>query len=88
MKAGGTAIAVGADLEEEARAAGLFETATKRLGPVDILVNNAGQNFPLTPLLDISLAEWGAMFRDNLISMFLCTRIAGADMRELLAAAY
>ena len=82
VKAGGTAIAVGADLEEEARATRMFETAANRLGPVDILVNNAGQNFPLTPLLDISLAEWGAMFRDNLISMFLCTRIAGADMRE------
>ncbi len=79
---GGTAIAVGADLDDEARVESLFRQTQERLGPIDILVNNAGQNFPLHPLLEISLAEWQAMFRDNLESMFLCTRIAAASMRE------
>ncbi|MFL5674315.1 MAG: SDR family NAD(P)-dependent oxidoreductase [Chloroflexota bacterium] len=78
----GTAIAVGAELDDEDAVERLFETTASRLGPVDILVNNAGQNFPLHPLLEISLAEWQAMFRDNMESMFLCTRAAGALMRE------
>jgi NAD(P)-dependent dehydrogenase (short-subunit alcohol dehydrogenase family) len=79
---GGSAIAIGANLADEARVDALFEAALDRFGPVDILVNNAGQNFPLHPLLEISLSEWQAMFRDNMESMFLCTRIAGARMRE------
>jgi 3-oxoacyl-[acyl-carrier protein] reductase len=39
--AGGTAIAVEADLPDPATPAVLFDTAEERLGPVDILVNNA-----------------------------------------------
>ena len=81
-QAGGTAVAIGADLDDEARVESLFRQTLDKLGPVDILVNNAGQNFPLHPLLEISLAEWKAMFRDNLESMFLCTRVAAAAMRE------
>jgi NAD(P)-dependent dehydrogenase (short-subunit alcohol dehydrogenase family) len=82
VRDGGSAIAVGANLADEGRVDSLFDTALDRFGPVDILVNNAGQNFPLHPLLEISLPEWQAMFRDNMESMFLCTRIAGARMRE------
>ncbi|HSZ39796.1 MAG TPA: SDR family oxidoreductase [Trebonia sp.] len=40
-EAGGTAIAVEADLSDPATPAMLFDTAEERLGPVDILVNNA-----------------------------------------------
>ena len=82
VAAGGTALAIGAELDDEAGVESLFREIRERLGPVDILVNNAGQNFPLHPLAEISLAEWQAMFRDNLESMFLCTRVAVAGMRE------
>jgi NAD(P)-dependent dehydrogenase (short-subunit alcohol dehydrogenase family) len=81
MSAGGTAVAINADLDTEAGVARFFAEADDRLGPVDILVNNAGQNFPLHPLLEISLDEWRAMFRDNVESMFLCTRVAATAMR-------
>jgi 3-oxoacyl-[acyl-carrier protein] reductase len=40
-QAGGTALAVEADLSDPAAPAMLFDTAEQRLGPVDILVNNA-----------------------------------------------
>ena len=79
---GGTAVAIGGELVDEAGADRLFHAARQKLGPVDILVNNAGQNFPLHPLVEISLEEWQAMFRDNLETMFLCTRAAAVEMRE------
>jgi 3-oxoacyl-[acyl-carrier protein] reductase len=40
-EAGGTAVAVEADLSDPATPAMLFDTAEERLGPVDVLVNNA-----------------------------------------------
>ena len=81
-RAGGTAVAIGAELDTEGGVTRFFKEADDRLGPVEILVNNAGQNFPLHPLAEISLEEWRAMFRDNLESMFLCTQAAAAVMRE------
>ena len=81
-RAGGTAVAIHADLDSEGEVTQFFAEADDRLGPVDILVNNAGQNFPLHPLAEISLDEWRAMFRDNLESTFLCTQAAAAVMRE------
>jgi len=80
-RAGGTAVAIHADLDTEGGVAAFFTEADDRLGPVDILVNNAGQNFPLHPIAEISLDEWRAMFRDNLESMFLCTQAAATVMR-------
>jgi glucose 1-dehydrogenase/3-oxoacyl-[acyl-carrier protein] reductase len=82
MSAGGTAVAITAKLDTEAGVTHFFAEADDRLGPVDILINNAGQNFPLHPLAEISLAEWQAMFRDNIDSMFLCTQAAAAVMRD------
>ena len=79
--AGGTAVAIKAELDTEAGVTRFFAEADDRLGPVEILINNAGQNFPLHPLAEISLDEWRAMFRDNLESMFLCTQAAAAVMR-------
>ncbi len=81
-RSSGTAIAVGAELDEETGAENLFRETHERFGPVDILVNNAGQNFPLHALAEISVTEWQAMFRDNLESMFVCTRSAAREMRE------
>nr|MBA2626923.1 SDR family NAD(P)-dependent oxidoreductase [Gemmatimonadales bacterium] len=82
VSAGGTAVAITAKLDTEEGVARFFAESDDRLGPADILINNAGQNFPLHPLAEISLAEWQAMFRDNLESMFLCTQAAAAVMRE------
>src|SRR6187397_3310653 len=60
-RAGGTAVAIHADLDTEGGVEAFFAEADDRLGSVDILVNNAGQNFPLHQLGDISLDEWRTM---------------------------
>src|SRR5687768_6869187 len=41
-EAGGQAIAVGADVTDEAAATGAVDRATSELGPVTVLINNAG----------------------------------------------
>ncbi len=79
---GGAAIASSADLTDETAVEALAQLTGERLGPIDILINNAGQNFPLHPVLDITQAEWRAIFRDNVESMFLCTRVVARAMRE------
>jgi NAD(P)-dependent dehydrogenase (short-subunit alcohol dehydrogenase family) len=80
--AGGSSVAIAAELTDEGEVDALFRQARERLGPVDILVNNAGQNFPLHPVLGMDLGEWRTMMRDNTEPMFLCTRAAAAEMRE------
>lgn len=81
-RAGGTAVAIAAELTDEAEVEGLLRRTAERLGPVDILINNAGRNFPLHPVIGMSLDEWRAMVRDNTEPMFLCTRAAAVEMRE------
>lgn len=80
-RAGGTAVAIAAELTDEGSVEDLLRQTAERLGPVDILVNNAGRNFPLDPLLETPLANWQVMFRDNVESMFLCTRAVAVEMR-------
>ncbi|MGI9585526.1 MAG: 3-oxoacyl-ACP reductase FabG, partial [Acidimicrobiia bacterium] len=72
---GGTAIAVGADVGDEAAVATMFETITERLGPVTVLVNNAGvTNDGL--LLRMSPEQWDNVINTNLRSVYLCSRAA------------
>ena len=59
---GGSAIAIDADVSEEAAVEAMFEHATAELGPVDVLVNNAGvgqgdrfRNKPDNDLFDLNL---------------------------------
>jgi NAD(P)-dependent dehydrogenase (short-subunit alcohol dehydrogenase family) len=77
--AGGTAIAVGGDIADEAVCAGIFTTIASALGDVDILVNNAAdqsvQSLPSMPL-DV----WQAMMQTNLNGIFLTTRFAAQRM--------
>ena len=82
VAAGGAGEAVSAELTDERSVEAMMLRAAERFGPVDILINNAGQNFPLHPIADISIDEWRAMYRDNVESMFLCTRSVIAAMRE------
>ena len=57
VAAGGSALAVPADLTDDEALARLIDTATRELGPVDVLVNNAGYAV-WTPLEETSAAEW------------------------------
>jgi len=79
--AGGTALAVPADLREPAQIAALAETVRARLGPVQILVNNAGFNRRRPGFAEIDLAAWHEVLAGNLTAPFLLAQAVLPDMR-------
>ncbi|WP_433666838.1 3-oxoacyl-ACP reductase FabG [Nocardia sp. CA-136227] len=73
--AGGTAIAVGCNVTDEAQVAAAFERIAAELGSVDVLVNNAGvlrDNL----LFKMSVDDWDLVMSVHLKGAFLCTREA------------
>ena len=78
---GGSAIALGASLNEVASDDKLFSDASDAFGSVDVLVNNAG-SFPNSPLLDLGLDDWQRMYADNVESTFLCTKAASNALKN------
>ena len=75
-RAGGKAIAVAADVAQEADVLRLFETVDARLGRLTALVNNAGILERQTTLLDMEAARWQRVLATNVIGSFLCAREA------------
>lgn len=80
VKAGGKAIAVGADVSDEEQVEALFERLRSEWGSVDILVNNAGLQKDAA-IQDMTLADWNRVLAVNLTGQFLCARAA---VREFL----
>lgn len=78
--AGGRAIAVRADVGDEAEVQSMFGQAIDAFGSIDILVNNAGLQAD-APLHEMSLAQWQRVIGVNLTGQFLCAREA---IREFL----
>lgn len=66
------ALAVPADLTQEADVDRLRGAALERFGSVDILVNNAGVG-KYGPLASLSAADYDWMMNTNMRSSFLCT---------------
>jgi 3-oxoacyl-[acyl-carrier protein] reductase len=79
-KAGGKAIAVAADLGDEAAVERLFDETVHAFGTVDVLVNNAAWSDPTVHFLEMDVAHWDAVIRANLRSLFLCTNRAARLM--------
>jgi 3-oxoacyl-[acyl-carrier protein] reductase len=75
----GTAIAIHADVSQEAQVDTLFKAAIDKWGRVDILVNNAGITRD-TLLLRMKLEDWQAVINLNLTGVFLATRAAAKIM--------
>ncbi len=73
---GGQAIAVQADVADEAQVLRMFETIDAKLGRLTGLVNNAGVVDVTARLDQMSLARWRRMFDINVIGSFLCAREA------------
>ena len=71
--AGGQAIAVAMDVTNEAQVDAGVEVTVKALGGVDVLVSNAGIQI-ISPLQDLSLADWRKMLAIHLDGAFLTTR--------------
>ena len=70
---GGRAAVALADVSTEAGARAVMAEAQAALGGLDVLVNNAG-TYPVTPLLEMSAADFDGVLAANLRSVFLCTR--------------
>lgn len=75
------AVALQADVGRAADVAELVEKTVKELGGLDVLINNAG-SYPVSPLLEMSEAEWDAVIADNLSSVHLCTQAAARHMMK------
>jgi NAD(P)-dependent dehydrogenase (short-subunit alcohol dehydrogenase family) len=74
--AGGTALAIGADVASEPDVVRLFETVDARLGPITALVNNAGILERQTRVEHIDAARLDRIFATNVKGAFLCAREA------------
>jgi glucose 1-dehydrogenase len=73
--AGGSAVAVAADIRREDQVEAMFAETLDRFGKLDILVNNAGIERPAS-IQDMTLADWQAVIDVNLTGQFLCSRAA------------
>jgi NAD(P)-dependent dehydrogenase (short-subunit alcohol dehydrogenase family) len=74
--AGGTALAVGADVASEPDVVRLFETVDARLGPLTALVNNAGILEKQTRVEALDAARIDRVFATNVRGAFICAREA------------
>jgi 3-oxoacyl-[acyl-carrier protein] reductase len=78
-EAGGSAIALQADVSQLDEANHLITHTKKELGRVDILVNNAGITRD-TLVLRMKLEDWQSVIDLNLTGVFLCTKAASQVM--------
>jgi glucose 1-dehydrogenase len=71
---GGRALAVQADVTDEAAVEALFSAAEQAFGPVRLLVNSAGLNMSGTKIADMPLAQFDRVVRSDLYGPFLTCR--------------
>ena len=70
---GATATAIVADVSDAASVSAMVAQTLDELGALDILVNNAGV-CSVSPVLDMSLAEWQRIIDTDLTGVFLCSK--------------
>jgi len=76
IRAGGSrALALRADVSDEAQVEAMFATMLAEFGTIDILVNNAGLQQD-APFHQLTLAQWNKVLAVNLTGQFLCSREA------------
>lgn len=79
--AGGTALAVQADVSERGPVDELFKIVRGELGAVEILVNNAGMTRD-NLLMRMKDEEWLSVLRANLNSVYYCSQAAIRSMMK------
>jgi NAD(P)-dependent dehydrogenase (short-subunit alcohol dehydrogenase family) len=79
----GKAIAVMADVSQEAEVVRLFETVDRELGTLTALVNNVGIPESKMRLDQMSMARLNKIFTTNITGSFLCAREAVRRMSTL-----
>nr|WP_253268128.1 SDR family NAD(P)-dependent oxidoreductase [Streptomyces asoensis] len=82
-KAGGTALAVGADITDRGQAGAAVQQTVDRFGRLDTLVNNAGLML-IGPVVGADTDEWDRMIKINVQGLLHTTHAA---LPHLLAAA-
>lgn len=78
---GGRALAVPADVTDEAAVEAAFAQTRATFGGLDALINNAGISRS-GPVERYMLADWRATLETNLTGVFLCSRAAIPLLRE------
>jgi NAD(P)-dependent dehydrogenase (short-subunit alcohol dehydrogenase family) len=73
---GGRALAIQADVAQEAQIIRMFQTAERELGPLKGLVNNAGVTGGFARVEEVSSAAIDAAFAVNVKGTILCSREA------------
>jgi len=81
-RAGGRAVAVQAEMADEASILALFRTVDETFGPVTVLVNNAGGPGPTCKLADITTEILDQVLAVNVRAPFLLIREAAARMGQ------
>jgi NAD(P)-dependent dehydrogenase (short-subunit alcohol dehydrogenase family) len=79
--AGGVAMAVPADVADEASVDALFAEVAARHGRLDLLFNNAGVFAPKGLFEEIAAADWRRVVDINLTGSFLCAQRAFRMMK-------
>jgi len=70
----GKAIAIVADVTDDAQVNKMVDETMRRWGKIDILVNSAGLRGPLLPVQEVTEQEWDAVLAVNLKAAFLCSK--------------
>lgn len=82
IKAGGTAIALQADVSQASEVNAAVAATQKAFGPITVLFNHAG-TIVIKPFLDTTEQEWDWLHAVNVKSMFLMTK---AVLPQMIAA--
>jgi 3-oxoacyl-[acyl-carrier protein] reductase len=80
IAAGGSALAVAADVSDKTQVGQLFEATLRQFGTVDVLVNNASLTNTERHFLEADEAWWNRIIAVNLSSAFLCSLQAAQIM--------
>ncbi|MBB6635996.1 SDR family NAD(P)-dependent oxidoreductase [Cohnella thailandensis] len=80
---GGQALAIKADVSQDADVRGMMELAVRSYGRMDMLVNNASitRHIPMEDLDSATEEAWDELFGVNVKGMFYCARAAAPWMK-------
>ncbi|MGQ9367064.1 SDR family NAD(P)-dependent oxidoreductase [Azospirillum sp. ST 5-10] len=84
VRAGHEAIAVSADVSDEASVQAMADAAVAAFGRIDVLVNNAAvyASLAMRPFTEIDVKEWDKVMAVNVRGPFLCARAVVPVMRR------
>jgi NAD(P)-dependent dehydrogenase (short-subunit alcohol dehydrogenase family) len=81
-RAGGTGMAVGGDVADEAGMAGIVDQVDERFGRLDVVLANAGINGVWAPLDELTVDEWRTTIDTNLTGTFITVKYAAPLLRR------